>query len=580
MKLLQRGFLLLMLAVASVYFSACVSTKLPENYTVDPEVLEAQGGTVEFTITGTIPPKTFNKKAVVEFSPYVKYNGERKALKKFVLRGEKTDGEGTVINAKTGGSFTYTESFAYADDMRTAELFVDAKVSKGSKSQDYNEIKLADGIISTYKNMVHDEKSIWAPSGYEKVTVVSKTAPVYFNQNRANISWASKLNALDDNKAKLDALDDFLMKGWEIQDIVIDGWASPEGEIDFNNHLADDRAASVNKYMDKKVARIFRKRAKDAGVSLAEVGQMVGYQVKGHGEDWDGFMNAVKASDLQDKNTIVNVVNAQNDVSRREQEIRNMTVIYQEVEKEILPSLRRAEITVNCFEPKRSNEEIARLATSAPDSLSYKELLYAATLTDNHEARYNIYRAGFLKPDRDWKTYHNAAVEDIELDMIDVASNLLNQAEALSANNGTIKNNYGVVASNQGDYAKAEEFFMNAQKLGADENYNLGMMAIQNGNYEKALTYFGNIKCKHNVGLAQLLSGKTNEAMNTLKCAPESSKTFYMLAVYGARTNNADMVYEYLGKAFAMNPEAKQEAASDREFLKYSNEAAFLDLIN
>ena len=579
MRLLQRGLFLMMLAVASIYFTACVSTKLPDNYTVDPEVLEAKGGTVDFKVTGTIPEKAFHKKAVVEFSPYIKYNGETKELEKFILRGEKTEGEGTVINSKSGGSYTYSENFDYTEGMETAELFMNIKITKGNKSQEFNDIKLADGIISTYQNIIHDENSIWAPSGYEKVTIASKTAAIYFNQNRSNINWNLQLNASEENKAKMEALNDFLMTGWEIKDITIDGWASPEGEIGYNNDLSVDRATSVNKYMDKKVAKTFKKRAKEAGVPISEIEQEISYITEGHGEDWDGFMHAMETSDIPDKNVIINVINAQNDVSKREQEIRNMTVIYKEVEKEILPPLRRAEITINCFEPKRSDGEIARLATTTPDSLTYPELLYAATLTENHEARYIIYRAGLLHPDRDWKTYNNAAVEAIELDLIDVAANLLDQSADISTNNGIIENNYGVVSSNNGDYDKAEEHFRNAQKLGIDVNYNLGITAIQKGNYEKALTYFDGIMCKHNVGLAQLLSGKMNDAMNTLKCAPESCKTFYMLAVYGARTNNANMVYEYLAKAFDKNPKAKQKAASDREFLKYYNETSFMELV-
>jgi hypothetical protein len=81
------------------------------------------------------------------------------------------------------------------------------------------------------------------------------------------------------------------------------------------------------------------------------------------------------------------------------------------------------------------------------------------------------------------------------------------------------------------------------------------------------------------VGLAQMLSGKMNEAMNNLNCAPESCKTFYMLAVYGARTGNGEMVSENLGKAFAINPKAKNHAKDDREFLKFFNEPAFQDLV-
>jgi hypothetical protein len=109
---------------------------------------------------------------------------------------------------------------------------------------------------------------------------------------------------------------------------------------------------------------------------------------------------------------------------------------------------------------------------------------------------------------------------------------------------------------------------------------NMGIVMIQKGEYQKALTYFKNIKCKHNVALAQLLSGKTNEAMNNLKCAPESANTYYMLAVYGARTDNGEMVYEYLGKAIEKDSGLKSMAREDREFLNYFNEAAFKQIVN
>lgn len=563
-----------------VYMTSCVSTKLPEAYQVDPEVLEAKGEQVAFSVTGTVPEKSFHKKAVVEFSPYLSYEGQTKELKKFTLRGEKTEGEGTVINSKTGGTFTYNEQFEFTDDMRAAELKVNATVTKGKKVDEYTDIKLADGIITTYQNIVHDEKTIVAPSGYEKVTIVSEEATIYFRQNKSHIDWNLSLNKSDDSKEKMDNFSSFLSQGWEIKDVEIDAWASPEGEVDFNENLADDRGKSANKALEKKMNKHFKAMAKDKGVAVSEVEQEVAYKVKGHGEDWDGFLEMVKTSDLSDKNTILNVVNSQSDASKREQEIRNMTVIYKEVEDEILPALRRAEIVLNCYEPKRTDEEIAQLAATTPDSLNYKELLHAATLTEDHQAKYNIYRAGFSNPERDWKTYNNAAVEAIHLNMIDDATNLLNQSAKMSEKNGTVENNKGVVACNNDDFEAAEQHFLAAQKYGEDVMYNMGIVMIQKGEYQKALTYFKGIKCKHNVGLAQLLSGQTNEAMNNLKCAPESANTFYMLAVYGARTKNGDMVYEYLAKAVAKDATLKAKAKEDREFLKYFSEAAFTQIVD
>lgn len=580
MKKLTRGFNFFALVSAILLISSCVTTKLPETYQVDPEVLEAKGGAVEFTVKGTVPEKSFHKKAVVEFTPVLQYDGKSKELKKFVLRGEKTEGEGTVINSKTGGSFTYNEKFDYEDGMQASDLVVNATITKGSKVEEVNDVKLADGVIVTYKNVVHDEKVIYAPSGYEKVTILSESATMYFKVNMSNLNTNLPLNKTEEAKAKMENLHNFMLKDWEIQDVSVDGWASPEGEIDFNDNLANDRSETIQKYMEKHIAKMNKKRAKEMGVDVSELEQEVKYNIKGNGEDWDGFLMAVKNSELKDKSMILNVINSQPDVNKREEEIRNMTVIYKEIEDDILPPLRRADISVNCFEPKRTDEEIAKLATSSPDSLSYKEILHAATLTEDHEARLNIYKAAFNNKEADWKAYNNAAVEAIALKKYDDAANYLVQAEKTASKNGKVENNLGVLACHNGDYEVAEQHFMKAMSYGENENYNLGVISIQKGEYAKALNYFKGVDCDHNLALAQMLSDNMDGALNNFKCAPESGKTYYMLAVYGARTNNADMVYENLGKSIQKCGEKlKGKAKTDREFIKYFDEPNFKSLV-
>lgn len=580
MNKMTRGINILTLVSAILLISSCMTTKLPDMYQVDPEVLEAKGGSVDFKVTGTIPEKSFHKKAVVEFTPYLEYDGKVKELKKFVLRGEKTEGEGTVINSKTGGSFTYNETFDFEEEMRASELKVNATITKGKKVQVIEGEKLADGVIATYQNVVHDEKMIYAPSGYERVTIVSENSTLYFLVNKSNLNTNLALNKTDEAKAEMENLHNFIMKGWEIQDININGWASPEGEIDFNDNLANDRSETIQKYMTKHMTKMNKKRAKEMGVDVSEIEQEIKYNTKGNGEDWDGFMMAVKNSQLSDKSMILNVINSQSDVTKREEEIRNMTVIYKEIEDDILPPLRRADITVNCFEPKRTDEEIAKLATSSPDSLNYKEILHAATLTEDHEARLNIYKAAFNNPEADWKAYNNAAVEAIELKKYDDAINYLAQAEKTASKNGKVENNLGVLACRNGDYEIAEQHFMKAMSYGENENYNLGVIAIQKGEYTKALNYFKGVDCDHNLALAQLLADNMDAALKNFKCAPESGKTYYMLAVYGARTDNADMVYENLEKGIGKcGAKLKEMAKTDREFVKYFDEPNFKALV-
>ncbi|MFU8843245.1 MAG: hypothetical protein ACNA7V_05500, partial [Bacteroidales bacterium] len=66
---IRRKITRLFILLPVLYLAGCVSTKLPENYQVEPEVLEMKGGQVDFKVTGTIPAKSFHKKARAEFSP-------------------------------------------------------------------------------------------------------------------------------------------------------------------------------------------------------------------------------------------------------------------------------------------------------------------------------------------------------------------------------------------------------------------------------------------------------------------------------------------------------------------------------
>ena len=64
----------------------------------------------------------------------------------------------------------------------------------------------------------------------------------------------------------------------------------------------------------------------------------------------------------------------------------------------------------------------------------------------------------------------------------------------------------------------------------------------------------------------------------TLKCAPETPETFYLLAVTSARANNSKGLYEYLMKA-CKNADLKAQAKGDREFSKYANTPEFQNIV-
>ncbi|RLD57092.1 MAG: hypothetical protein DRJ05_10285, partial [Bacteroidetes bacterium] len=344
----------------------------------EPDMLALYGDSIPVQIKGTIP-EPFNKDAVVDFSPVLKYGDKTKQLETMYLQGEEVAAEyqkpGALVIPATGGTFTYKTYVKYEPGMDICDLTVEPLVSvKGKSPYSVGDRKIADGLIMTSKRLDNTEKVLLAQHGFVKNTTVSESGSIYYVVNKDNVSLNFKLNKDEKAKEGLTNLQSFVDQGWEVKSVSVNAWASPEGEESLNQGLSQRRSESAQKYFEKNY---------DGEVN---------FNLAANGEDWDGFMKAVKASDIEDKNIIANVINSQPDLAKREQEIRNMTVIYKEIEDEILPPLRRAIIKVTCVEPTLSDADIAQFATSSPDKLSVSELLYAGTLTTDANAQLSIYK--------------------------------------------------------------------------------------------------------------------------------------------------------------------------------------------
>ncbi len=557
-----------------------------------PKVLEEHGEKIEVTIKGTVPEKYFSKKAAMCLTPVLKYDGGETVLPSFTLKGEDVSGDGTLINNKIGGSFTYSTEFDYTPEMNNSELVIKSIVYKAEDIvySNPNEVKanatfieigerkLADGVIYTSERIFDNEKMIAVQHGYVKEIIVTEKAAIYFQVNRFNLNWRVPMNKAPESKELLTKLIDFTANGWVIKDVELNGWASPEGEETFNENLSENRSKTAYKYMTRKIQQLVK--AKDSKLIIDNVEEDITFNLNHFGPDWNGFLDAVKASDMEDKNIILNVVKSAATPDKKEQEIRNMTVIYPEIEENILPPLRRSEIFVNCYEPKFTDKEILKFATTDPSQLDVKELMYAATLTKDANTKLAIYKNVISLHPKCWSAYNNSGIVNLELGNYDKASKLFAKANELSENNGKIYNNLGVLACKLGDYQTAGEHFVKAKSLGENVDYNLGVIEIENGNYDKALTLFGNTKCDYNVALAQIMTGKTEAAEKNLKCTKDNTAgTYYLLAVIGSRTGNTSMMYEYLMKAIEKDPALKAQAKTDKEFINYENEADFIAIV-
>lgn len=569
------------LLFAALLFTSCGLSKMMKKYetvqySVEPKVLETHGGKIKVTFKGTIPEKYFHPAATVELTPVLKYEGGEKAFNPIKLRGESTTGDGTVI-PKTGGSFTQEDEIEYTPEMNKAEVMLTAKAVLKNKTvtlgSDQGK-KIGDGVIYTSTRVCKDELLMTAEHGYLKETFTTKTANVYFPYNKANLDWNLRMNKDEAQKTKLDEFNAFIAKNYKTKHFKINAWASPEGEENLNQKLSDDRGKAANNYVTgiyQKIYNGIKKADKTYDVKFEDFKPV--FEITARGEDWDGFETAVEGSELKDKDAILNVVRSQPDRNKRQQEIRNMTVIYEEVEK-LLEGLRRAELEVKCYDPKLTDEQIAEFSTSKPDTLSNAELLYAATLTEDKNMKLNIYKSATTVYPEDWRGYNNAGWILLLMGNAEEAGTFLEKANTLLPNNKIVLNNLGVVASWKGNYDEALTYFEQA-----NANYNSGIIYIRKGQYSEALSKMSSTSCKYNLGLAQILGGNTADASATLSCAPQTAETFYLMAVLGARTKNTDMMYDNLKKAISADSKYKAQAKDDREFLEYMNVGDFQDIV-
>lgn len=559
--------------VAAVGFSSCDGlAKLVKNadkitYAVTPDPMEMHGDSIVVSINGTYPEKIFPKKATVTTTPVIKYNGGEKELKPVVLIGEKVEGNGQKITNVKGGSFSYTsEKFAYTPEMKKAVLEVKATGQVKKKTKDLPAKKIADGTIVTPLLVKNDEKPLMAKDNFIKTVPRSQTANIFFTINQ------SQVRPVELNNEEMKALKEFitagLSKGYNFKNMNISAYASPDGELTLNGNLAENRAKEATKAL---MAMFKDKKMKlEAGATEAFYNKVT------TAEDWDGFKKAMEASAIADKDLILRVLTMYPDGEVREREIKNLSKTYVEVADKILPKLRRAVLTLNAEEKSRSDEQIKALTVSAPDSLSVEELLYGATLTNDLNAKLDIYKKAQAKYGTDWRTSNNVGYIYLLLNKLNDAEAALKKADELSANNAIVKNNLGIVTRWKGDRKKATELYKSATTAGPEVSYNMGIIEIQNGNYAAAVSNFGSYNT-FNAALAKLLNKNNEAAISTIDNSQEKDAaiSYYLKAIAGARQGKADVLTNNLKTAIQKDASYKQMAKDDAEFVKFRDNADF-----
>ena len=559
----KRLYLPLLMALV-VALSSC-SSKMGElssdYFTVTPQVLEAVGGKVPATINGKFPEKYFNKKAVVEVTPVLKWNGGEAKGQSAVFQGEKVEGNDQTISYKMGGNYTMKTSFDYVPEMAKSELYLEFKATIGNKTVTIPAVKVADGVIST-SEMVEQTLSSATPANgddaFQRIIKEKHDANIMFLIQQANVR-AGELKTAKEFNEEVKNVDGAVNK--KISNIEVSAYASPDGGVSLNTTLAENREGNTTKMLSKDL-----KKAKiDAPIDAKYTAQ-----------DWEGFQELVSKSNIQDKELILRVIAMYQDPAQRESEIKNISAVYKELANTILPQLRRSRLTLNYEIIGKSDDEIASLAASNPKELTLEELLYAATLTNDNGKKEVIYtKATELFPN-DYRAFNNLGKLAYQAGNIDKAESYLKKAANIQAA-PEVNMNLGLVALAKGDKNAAEAYLGKA--AGAKElGETLGNLYIAQGQYERAVNSFGDSKT-NSAALAQILAKDYNKAKNTLANVERpDAYTDYLMAVLGARTNNSSMVTSSLKSAVAKDSSLAKKAATDLEFAKYFTNADFMSI--
>ena len=560
----KKLYLPLLMAMVVALFSSCSKKMGPlsaDYFTVTPQVLEAVGGKVPATINGKFPEKYFNKKAVVEVTPVLKWNGGEAKGQPATFQGEKVEGNNQSISYKMGGSYTMKTSFDYVPEMAKSELYLEFKATIGKKEVTIPAVKIADGVISTSElvnNTLGNANPALGEDAFQRIIKEKHDANIMFLIQQANIRSSELKTAKEFNKEVANVNEAANKK---ISNIEVSAYASPDGGVSLNTTLAENRENNTTKMLNKDL-----KKAKiDAPIDAKYTAQ-----------DWEGFQELVSKSNIQDKELILRVIAMYQDPAQREREIKNISAVYKELANTILPQLRRSRLTLNYEIIGKSDEEIAKLASSNPSELNIEELLYAATLTNDPAKQEAIYTQATKQFPNDYRAYNNLGKLAYQAGNIDKAESYFKKAANVNAS-PEVNMNLGLVSLMKGDKAAAEAYFGKAagtKELGES----MGNLYIAQGQYERAVNSFGDSKT-NSAALAQILAKDYNKAKNTLANVERpDAYTDYLMAVLGARTNNSSMVTSSLKSAVAKDPSLAKKAATDLEFAKYFTNADFMSI--
>ena len=546
---MRNCFRFLLLCAAVVAAASCAASraeqmKLAERvrYSCTPEVLALVGDKIPVDLSVTYPDGYFHPKVILEVTPVLVYGGQEQAGPTFTYQGEKVMDNFKVIPS-AGGTVRERFSFEYDEGVEQAYLELRSTATYKDKVIPIPAVKVADGTQVT--QLLADASGTYSykKDDYQDVIRSQAEGQVMYDYNSASIRNSELRSAsVKELQAALASIAEdprYTVRGTQIV-----AYASPEGGQDYNAKLSDQRASSAQKAWSKVTGE-------DTPADLL---------IRSIGQDWDGFREAVEASDIEDKDLILRVLSMYSDPAVREREIRNMSQIYTELNKKVFPELRRARFIAEVDYQNYSDAELEELSRNAIDVLDEEGLLRVASIAEKPERKAELYRRAVDKFDSDRARFNLAALA-LDDQRPDAAAREL---AAIKNPDADVTNARGVVELQRGDRAAAADLFRKAGTPEAEAN--LGLIELLDGNYDAAARRLRGTKGM-NAALANLLAGRLDDASDAITC--QCAKAEYLRAVIAARKGDAAGVKAHLDNVREKNPRLYEQSRKDVEFADF-----------
>ena len=529
-----------------------------DNFKVVPNPLETEGGQVQATVNGMFPEQYMNRKAVITVTPELRFmkNGMQHAVKgqSATFQGEKVMGNDQIISYLLGGHYRMKTSFPYEVAMQQSDLYLTFDARLGNKTVKVPAVKIAEGVIATselYHQTVKAAQPCVAQDAFQRVTE---------QKYDANIKFLIQQAELRKSELQSNSVQDFVkllqeiarnQEGLNLSNVEISAYASPDGGVQLNEKLANQRQQNTEGYVREQM----KKANVEGGVSSEYTAQ-----------DWEGFQELVKASNIPDKEVILRVLSMYQDPQEREQQIKNMSAGFKELADGVLPELRRARMTINYEVIGRDDEQILEQYRKDASKLSVEELLYFASIATTDAEKEDILKTTTRLYEQDGRAYSNLGALAMQQGKNEEAKRYFQQAQGIQQLPETSAN-LGLIALQEGDTQNAENMIAkSAGAYGLAEA--LGNLHLAQGNYALAQQDFG-YRPSNSAALAQLLNKDYARAQQTLKNIKQpDAMTDYLAAIVQARQENYDAAASFLRSALQKDPSLKNYADKDLELKK------------